>query len=98
MHEPKSEHLDIGHRILWYLKGLQEMGCGLQRVDILRWMAIVILIGLAIKMIEDQHQAIVYLWEEIRCCGEARNEPSSLDQQQKLSIEPYLKGSVKCSG
>jgi hypothetical protein len=25
----------------------------------------VILIGLAVKMIEDQHQAIVYLWEEI---------------------------------
>jgi hypothetical protein len=58
----------------------------------------VILIGLAVKMIEGQHQAIVYLWEEIWCHGEARSKLLSLDQQQKRSIEHYLKGSVKCSG
>jgi hypothetical protein len=32
-------------------------GCDLQRVDILRWIAIVILIGRVIKMIEDQRWA-----------------------------------------
>jgi hypothetical protein len=68
------------------------MGCGLQRVDILRWMAIVILIGLVVKMIEDQSLVDVYLWEEIWCHGEARNKQLCLDQQHKLNIELYLKG------
>jgi hypothetical protein len=55
-------------------------------------MAIMILIGLVVKMIEDQRQDIVCLWEEIWCHGEVRNKPLSLDQHQKLSIELYLKG------
>jgi hypothetical protein len=55
-------------------------------------MAIVILIGLVVKIIEDQRQAIVCLWEEIWCHGEARNKQLCLDQQHKLSIELYLKG------
>ena len=98
MHEPRSGHLDIVHRILTYLKGLRVKGCGLRRVDILRWMAIVTLIGPVVKMIEDQLLATVCLWEEIWCHGEARNRMLCLDQQQKLNIEHYLKGYVRCSG
>ena len=61
-------------------------------------MAIVTLIGLVVKLIEDQLLASVCLWEEIWCHGEARNNLFYLDQQQKLSIEHYLKGCVRCSG
>jgi hypothetical protein len=55
-------------------------------------MAIVNLIGLVVKMIEDQCQAIVCLWEETYCHGEARNKLLCLDQQLKLNIELYPKG------
>jgi hypothetical protein len=50
MHEPRSGHLDV-HKILKYLKGTAGKGLWFAKSDILRWMAIVILIGLLIKMI-----------------------------------------------
>ena len=65
-------------------------------------MARVTLIGLAVKMIDDQLQVTVCLWEEIWCHREARNRLLCLDQQQtqqqKLNIEHYLKDCVICSG
>jgi hypothetical protein len=86
MHEPRSGHLDIVHRILRYLKVTPGNGLWFAKSRHLEVDAIEILIGLVVKMIEDQRRATVYLWEEIWSHGEARNKQLCLGQRQKLNI------------
>lgn len=83
---PKASHLLAVKRIFRYLKGHQNMVCGIQKVNNLIYVRLLMMIGQVVLMtgrvLVEQH----FFLENVLLVGQARNNQQYLYQLLKHSI------------